>query len=357
MKYRGNGAHRRFYHQNAEDYSEDDQENLRKYMREKGYKRPVDVWFNNIAILLEIEIDTERKWMAELIERIYPDDAQWAISHMQSMYLAICTPSNQDDEFLLTENAYSIHEGPVSCVTNLETGEVRGGTYTEFHVFAVISPKLILVLRNFLLPVPEEDRDPSIRAWREKAYALNASQHSDPSRANSCLQDLPVGKAHNSYTNIVGGKFVLKDGEDGTSRSYHRFCFRFFPTSTRHVNIINSIMLEESYAISTIAFKSKSSARKALEFYLTLGSDDSPKFKNVTDTPGDSRLACLKKLEQVAKELGSDSTAVYHVVRTEQEGNRKLESLSQQLDEHLSNVEPSDTMKLYMKLGQFNTKK
>ncbi|KAK2764586.1 hypothetical protein FQN54_009281 [Arachnomyces sp. PD_36] len=350
MKYRGSRAHQRFYHQNAKDYSEDDQERLRKYMRDKGYKRPVDVWFDNITVLLDLKMDSEGKWMADLLERMYPDDAKWAISHMQGMYLAICTPSDESDEFLLTENAYAIHEGPVSTIRNLETGEVRE-PYTEFHIFGIISPRLILVLRSFLLPVPEEDADPEIKAWRQEMYAQNASQHSDPSRANSTLEDLPVSKSRNSYTDVVDGKLVLKDGEDGTARPHHKFCFRFFPISAIHVNKINSIMLEESSTISTIAFKTKSSARKALGFYLTTVNSYSKtllKFEGVAGTPeSDARLACLKKLEIAAKQLGSDATATDPV----QEAEKKLESLSQKIDEHFSNVEPPEFMKLYMKLG------
>jgi hypothetical protein len=101
---------------------------------EKGFKRPVDVWFDNIKALLEMEIHPEGRWAAKLLERIYPQDAQWAIAHMQMMYLAICTPSSQEDEFLLTENAYAIHEGPVSLVTDTKTAKTRE-PYTEYHVF------------------------------------------------------------------------------------------------------------------------------------------------------------------------------------------------------------------------------
>lgn len=267
MKYRGSREHQRFHRQNAEGYSEKDKEVLTKYMCEKGFKRPVDVWFDNIKALLEMEIHPEGRWAAKLLERIYPQDAQWVIAHMQIMYLALCTPSSPQDEFLLTENAYAIHEGPVSLVTDTKTGKTRE-PYTEYHVFTVISPKLIMVLRSFLLRVPEEETANGIRELRQTMYERNTSRHADRLRANSCLEDLPISKARNSYTKMVNGRLVLADGEDGTLRSGDKFCFRFFLISTNHVNTINSIMLEESYAISTIVFKSKVSARRALEFYL-----------------------------------------------------------------------------------------
>lgn len=106
MKYRGSGAHKRYYHHDAEEYSENDKERLLKYMREKGYKKPVDVWFDNINAMLELKMDPQMEWMGWLREHVYPDDAMWFIAHSQMMYLALCTPSGPESEFLLTENAY-----------------------------------------------------------------------------------------------------------------------------------------------------------------------------------------------------------------------------------------------------------
>ena len=340
MKYRAPGFRRRFDPQLPDEYSEDDAEQLRAYMREKGYKRPVDVWFDNIKVLVDLKMDPEMKWANELMERIYPEDAMWAISNMQNMYLSICTPSSQEDEFLLTENSYSIHEGPNSP-----------RAYTEFHVFAVISPKLIMVLRSFLLPVPEEDQDPNIKEWRQKAYALNAAQHIHPSHANSCLQDLPVRKARNSYSQVVNDRVIWTNGNDRKLRPDDKFCFEFFPITTTHVNKINSIMLEESHSISTIAFKSKSSARKALEFHLTTPIVQNEFGKNVFETLDDPRLVCYKKLEQAAKQLGSDIAAKCLVI--EEEKQEKLEQLIQSLENNMPS-EPTDMMKTYMKLGEFD---
>ena len=339
MKYRGPRFRRHFGHQLPDEYSEDDAERLRAYMREKGYKRPVDVWFDNIKVLVDLKMDPEMRWANELMERMYPTDALWAISNMQHMYLSICTPSNQEDEFLLTENAHSIHEGPNSP-----------RAYTEFHVFAVISPKLIMVLRSFLLPIPEEDQNPNIRGWRQELYALNAAQHVDPSRANSCLQDLPVRKARNSYSEVVNGRVIWTDGRDRKLRPDDKFCFEFFPITTTHVNKINSIMLEESYSISTIAFKSKSSARKALEFHLTTPIVRNEFGKKIFETLDDARLVCFKKLEQVAKQLGSDIAAKF--LALEEENSEQL-LLTQFLEKFMPS-EPTDMMKTYMKLGEFD---
>ena len=348
MKYRGRNQHRRFYHQEAKDYRANDQEKLQKYMREKGFKKPVDVWFNNIKTLLEMEMDPGQNWMKELRERIYPDDAQWAIAHMQMMYLCICVPGTETDEFILTENAYGIHEGPSSSTVNPVTGE-ETGAYTEYHVFGPVSQKIMFVLRSFLLPVPEEDADEATKEWRQSMYRLNTEQHEDPSCANSSLEDLPVTKARNSYTTIQDGKRVLKPGEDGTERAYHKFYFKFSPIPTGHVDQINSIMLEQSYRISTIVFGSKTAICRTLESYLTIIPKRNVTYgmKIVTNAPDDARLLCLKKLEQAARMLGSDVAAVYHI---DDNVDEQLEHLSQLLERALPG-EPTDFMRLYMKLG------
>ena len=103
MKYRGSNAYSRYNHDTAQGYSSDDRERLLEYMRKKGFKKPLDVWFDNINAMLEVKMDPQMKWMEWLREHAYPDDAMWFIAHCQMMYLALCTPSNPNDEFLLTQ--------------------------------------------------------------------------------------------------------------------------------------------------------------------------------------------------------------------------------------------------------------
>lgn len=349
MKYRSSRMHKRFFYQNAQGYSSDDKERLLRYMNEKGFKKPVDVWFDNIKGMLELKMDAKGDWMRYLLERIYPDDAKWFIAHTQMMYLALCTPANKDHEFLLTENAYGIYEGPSSSMIDPKTGALTMECYTEYHKFAVISPKLIMVLRSFLLPVPEEDLSEGIKEWRETMYKLNASQHNYPYAKDSVLADLPITKPRNSYSKIVDGRVVLLNGEDGSHRADHKFCFRFFPLMTEHVNKINAIMLEESYLISNIVFKSHAGLRIALEYYLTMPANRG--LKLCGGGPDDLRLRLLKKLEQLVKQMGSDVTAVY---RTGTQENREEheEILARILEENLPK-EPTEFMQLYIKLGEF----
>jgi hypothetical protein len=144
-------------------------------------------------------------------------------------------------------------------------------------------------------------------------YKLNVSQHTVPYVANSVLADLPVTKPRNSYSRIVDGKVELLEGEDGIPRMDHKICFRFFSLVTEHVNKINAIMLQESYHISKIVFKSHVGLQRALEYYLTMPTDCG--FKLFSAALNDLGLRLLQKLEQLAKKIGSDTTAVYETMK------------------------------------------
>ncbi|RFU24898.1 hypothetical protein B7463_g11446, partial [Scytalidium lignicola] len=312
MKYRTLGMHRRYFHENMEDYCEDDRDQMLLYMSEKGFKRPLDVWFDNIKGILDLKMDAKKEWPKRLTERIYPPDAMWYISHTEMMYLALCTPENEDDEFILTENGYGIHEGPVSGRVDSSTGKSIE-TYTEFHMFAVVSPQLIMVLRSLMLPIKEEDAYENIKKEREELYLHNVLQHNRPHAASSVLADLPVTKPRNSYTKIVNGRFELADGEDGSLRANHKFCFRYFPIGTDHVQKINTVMLEESIHASKIVFKSNLGFLRAVEYYLKLSSYG---FKQVSNNPDDSRLAHLKKLGLVVERQGSRVETTFKTQQT-----------------------------------------
>ena len=352
MKYRGLRARERYFHSDVEAYSSDDKERLLEYMRKKGYDKPVDVWFDNIDAMLTVKMDPQMRWMEWLREHAYPDDAMWFIAHCQMMYLALCTPSSPGDEFLLTENAYSIHEGPVSLFVDPVTIEARQGSYTEFHILAVISPKLMMVLRSFALPVPEEDADEEISMWRKNIFEQITAQHNDPLNARSILADLPIKKARNSYTKIVDGKVVLLEGEDGSHRADHKFHFRFFPLTTELTDRINFIMLENAHYISTIIFKSQEAAHRTLREYLTMPCefDGLPCFKTIANSGDDPRLTFLKRLEKVVSKLGSEVVSTYQIER--ETFNDPLVMLGQALMMRApSQNESTDFMQLYAKLG------
>lgn len=351
MKYRGMHFHKRYQHNTAEEYSENDKERFSAYMREKGFTRPIDVWFDNIKAILDLKMDPDAKWARELMKTIYPDDAKWAFTHIQAMYLALCTPSDKDDEFLLSGNLFGIHEGPVSSYIDMESGKETLGAYTEHHVFAAISPKLMMVLRSNLLPNPEEDSNEETKKNREMWYNTSLNMHGNPSRAHSILEDLPVRKANNSYTKVVDGKRVPVRGEDGSPQANHKFGFPFFPIKSDHVNKINCVILEEGHGTKTLAFRSKTAALKTLEWYLALptGNERSYDWK-VVNRPGDPKFTYIKKLEHLAHSIGSKISAAYKSMNLPQGLNIWSNILDQELQKILRE-NPERLGDPYFKLG------
>ncbi|KAH6681370.1 hypothetical protein B0J14DRAFT_623366 [Halenospora varia] len=276
MKYRSSRFHKRYCHENTDDYDEDDKERMMEYMEKNNIKKPID------------------EWMEKLRKRIYPDDAEWFINNVQGFYMALMTPSNQEDEFLLTQNAYSIHEGAVTERFNPVTGKMECTAYTEFHLFASIAPRLLIVLRSYLLPVSQEDSDSTIKKHRKVLYEASVASHCHPEQAGSLLRDLPISKALNSYSKIVDGRTVLINrGPIGANDS---FGFTFFSTPEGYVFKINDIMLEESHRIDLIIFNNKAAAFKSLDHYLN--------FRAGFDVDS-GRVANIRKLRQSAQLLAA----------------------------------------------------
>ncbi|KAJ6283841.1 hypothetical protein J3E71DRAFT_149649, partial [Bipolaris maydis] len=305
MRYRSPIFFDRFNHQTAEDYNSDDKEEFKKYMRDLEESRPLDVWFHNLKKMIDIAMDPECHWVEELRKAIYPNDADWFIENIQSMYMAFVTPLDPKEEFIITENAFGIHEGPVSYVDRF-TGEKKRIAYPEFHLLTVISPRLAIVFRNKSLPEPHEDDDLELRKLKLLRLATMAQMHADPENVTSLLEDLPIARARRPE---------LAEDADGVLRMDDKFDFVFFPINSKHVQTINMMMLDEAYEIEKLAFRSEAALLKAIEFYLEYPCLTRGLYsrKTVSYKPDDPKLRHLKKMEHVARMLGSSATAKYHV--------------------------------------------
>ena len=283
MMYRNSTFAQRF-EKSKEDYDADDREHMLVYMDERGFKTPRDVWFANIRAFLEVKLDED--WtnaMAELSKRAYPMDARWFFMHIQAFFIVFCTPKRTDDEFVLTQNVYGVYEGPDS-----------GGPWTDYHRFAPVSSKIMVVLRSVLLPcigVKDEPED------RQMLLDWSKSMHLNPDEAGSWLEDLPVNKARNNYTQVVDGTVVPLPTK--MSRDKHIFYFPFFPLDHEHVQKINMICLENARDTAAMVYKSQESLRTALEFYLT---NKTPGFK-VTWRPPPTQPEYLRFMLQGGGQL------------------------------------------------------
>ena len=213
----------------------------------------------------------------------------------------------------MTQNAYSIFEGPTS-----------DGLWTDFHTFAPVSPNIMILMRSFLLPS-------GIQEDESRKFLLELTQpiHPDPTATKSCLEDIPVAKARNNYSKIVNGK--PEPLPTRISREKHIFYFRFFRLETKHVQKINILFLEEAKGTMAFVYKNPIGLRRALELHFL---DEMPGLKsvmhlqgkgelsdilaesndhNVNEAPQDSRESYLLMLQETAKQLGSTVQVKYGI--------------------------------------------
>ncbi|GMF71659.1 unnamed protein product [Aspergillus oryzae] len=213
--------------------------------------------------------------------------------------MAFCQPSSEEDEFILTHNAYGVFEGPSDVQIDPTTGGAIEGAYTEYHNFAPISAKLIIILRSSLLVDPSKEGAEDLQEEWENLREEVRKQHLFPDKAAvSLLESLPIKKRGNSYSTTINGKLVLKPNRG--PRGEDRFYFTCFRISSYYVNLINSIFLEQATKGDTIVYRSKSALGRTLKSYLEIGREG---FKLVTDEANDPHLAFLKKLEKIAGQL------------------------------------------------------
>lgn len=284
MKYRNSHFFSRFNVATIDEYKEDDKEKMRKYMQKRHFKSPKEVWFDNMAVFLKVHMDPRRNWHKELQLRTYPDDALLFILHVEQSYIAFCKPQCVNDEFLLTDNVFGIFEGPNSMAMDPVTGQMARGIWTEWHNFAPVSASLLMVLRSVFLPGSGLGTNTGL----EKAYRTLLAMHPYPERAVSILQDLPVRCSTNSYSSIQSGKIVLNPDFTGFSSSDY-YTFQCFGLESKHVNLINSVFLEEATTATTVTYKSKTAAMNGIRTYLEEArpgfkaayTDDSPMYRHI----------------------------------------------------------------------------
>ncbi|OJJ95055.1 hypothetical protein ASPACDRAFT_48162 [Aspergillus aculeatus ATCC 16872] len=304
MKYRNTGMFDRYNHDDARSYQADDRARMLRYMQTKGFATPRDVWFDNLRQILDLELDDAgRSWRETLRRRIYPDDAAMFEHHLLHSFMAFGEPDDPQEEFLLTENAFGIFEGPCSTTVDPQSGHREISVYTEFHNFAPLAPRLAIILRSNLLPFPG-DRGLA-QSLRASLVEAQRAAHHHPDEAGSMLLDLPIRPCETSYHNPV---VVVVDSPAAFHRN-DQFRFQCFRLSSAHVATINSLFLEEAYPTASIVYHSPVSLRASIERYLA---DEDPRLKQVLDVPGDRRRAYLGALQKVLADLGGSAQCRIH---------------------------------------------
>lgn len=297
MKYRNRNLHQRYGHDSLDTYKGEDKEILADYMKRKGFRSPRDVWLANIHAFLSLEMDPDLKWIPKIQSTAYQLDAIRFILHAQGSFTAFCTPASPSQEFVLTENSYGVFEGPTSPLIDPESGAILGCLDLEYHTFAPISPRLIIVFRSFLLGDVVDDGS---RPMRALLFDLLRQLGTKPDQARSLLHDLPVEKCHNSYSTVKDGKAIPVRGYKGL-RSSDVFFFKCFPLAAGHVDLINEIFLEQAWATKRLAFGSRAPTQQTIRTYLRDGREG---FKIITDASDDPRARYLRILEKALAKLG-----------------------------------------------------
>jgi hypothetical protein len=328
MKYRGPGFYEKYFSEDPQTYHSEDKHLLRAYMADNGMVRPRDVWLNNLRTILNVNMDAGGKWVTKLPNLMFPADASMFVFHVQCSYMTFCTPTEKDAEFILTDQCYNVFEGPNNETFCAKTGKYLGNTCLYYHEFGPVSPQLIIVLRSSTLPEALEDTSPKLKENRQKIHNVIATQFPNPETVRSILSDLPVAKATNSYTRVVNGRLELAPGELGIPRSRDRFFFQFWSISTRHVDIINSVFLDNLLRCKSVVFGSKDPFQRTLEAYMTKSSHGFKKVGVGEHGARVSRLACLEKLSAVLKTLGSKTVPVWC-----DNGKKENEPVTQSLDD------------------------
>lgn len=320
------------YEKSTDDYNADDREMVLQYMQKEGFTTPKAVWLANIRAFLDVRLDhDDARWSAELLRRALPLDAAWFIDKMTGTFLSFCTPQESSDEFILTQNAYSIFEGP-----NTSQG------WTDWHTFAPINHKLLVIMRRNVLQsifVSDGNSEQLVEKWEKQRHATIeklAAVFEDRSDTQSLLQDLPIYRPQISY----GARTGVEDGQITNRittglRDDDTFLFKFYPLSTNHVQRINSFFLEEALDTQAIVYKSDTGLRRALEAYLETNSTyyklvksipGEGGFRNIMKIPRNGRSVIqfgypfeyrheryLQTLERLAKQIGSQIEARYSV--------------------------------------------
>ncbi|KAL4919625.1 hypothetical protein BDW62DRAFT_199638 [Aspergillus aurantiobrunneus] len=304
MKYRNAGMFERYNHEDAQQYDADDRPRMLRYMATKGFTKPRDVWFDNLRHMLDLEMDASRTWRRTLHIQIYPDDAMMFELHLLHSYMSFCQPHSAEEEFLLTENAFGIFEGPSTVRKEISSCKTQTAPvlYTEYHNFAPISPQLIIILRSAVLPFPGDTGE--YAEIRSKFAAALRARHLEPDKAGSILEDLPVRPCKTVYSRaVVDSPASFNKGD--------RFLFLCFKLSSAHMTTINNLFLEEAYPTSSIIYHSPMALRASVENYFK---DSSPLLKQVVDIPGDARRAYFNTLEKILRDLGGSARCMINPV-------------------------------------------
>ena len=243
MHYRNKTFHSRFS-KSLQDYNANDRQSMIEFMSAEKLHHPIEVWFRNIAAILDADFEDYPNFIKDAPRlaatyHAYPPDMSWFLKNMQADYLAFVTPTSSDLEFILTENAFSVFEGPCGPQA-----------WTDYHLFSPISPNLLIVSRSIILGTGNAEDEAQLSLPRSFLTSIHRNLGA---AGESLLQDLPVHQARNNYSQIVNGKNEALPVK--MSRDKHIFYFPLFKVTERQVGCINTIFFDNASSTSAIIYR------------------------------------------------------------------------------------------------------
>lgn len=189
------------------------------------------------------------------------------VEHITEFWMSFCTPASEDQEFILSDTGSHVYEGLTVDFQDEKTGESLDPG-PRFHLFAPISPRLMIVLRSKHLPEPHEDKSPEIKTTRQLYRQTEIDSIYGPG-TKSILEDLPVYKAVDSYSTLVNGVLRKRPDWDGQLCQTDTFSFPFFKISMHHGRVMNGLLLGHAFHGRTIIFNKKAAFFDLLEWFVT----------------------------------------------------------------------------------------
>jgi len=261
-----------------EEYQHVDREHLLKFMQERNLTKPIEVWLHTLKTIIDTPIDTDDEWEKTITDTCFTHDAHWFVLHMNGFFMSFCQPADEEDEFILSESAFGIHEGPTEGVSGFipqgasasrekpRAGDVRGADltsefnklrisdswYTEYHHLAPFSPKLLLVLRSNYLRTEEIKR-------QFRAMANSGIPGSHQWAIPSVFDHLHLEPPEPSYGRNVPVEQFKRSDQD-------TFTFPLHKLSRGDLVLFNSIILNE--VRKNLTWRSDLAIKRTLGAYL-----------------------------------------------------------------------------------------
>ncbi|KAK4070608.1 hypothetical protein Trihar35433_5075 [Trichoderma harzianum] len=289
--------HRKYNLDNVQDYDGDDKVWLEEFMETYRLAKPLDVWFQSLETIIDIEIDPAGIWVELIKHSIYFPIADTFIDHMNKMYMTICTPEEHVDEFILTDNCCNVTEGKIAAY-HIEAMMNHVDLAPCFHRFAPISPKLMIVLRYNLLPESIDSENPvaTVRQQTQNETGFDTGNE-------SILENLPIRKAMITPMEEVNGQLVPRIGKDKKLCECDNFYFTIFKISAEHVRTINSLLIDLAFHGSKIIFFRKKAFLNLIAWYLAepciIG-------EKLTEKHGAQQLSYIRGLFQFMRREGRE---------------------------------------------------